>query len=60
MDENDRIKILPDDDSLVVKYEDMKKDCPKCGAIYYKHTYCPSCGAYFCNDCGHIIREGKK
>ena len=38
----------------------MEKDCPKCGAIHYKHTWCPSCGTYFCADCGHIIKEGKK
>lgn len=61
MNENNRIKILLNDDPLVVKYEDVKeKDCPNCGAIHYKHTFCPSCGTYFCDDCGYILMERKK
>lgn len=34
-----------------------KEDCPECGAKNYKHTYCPSCAAYFCEDCGHIWKD---
>ena len=62
MDKDYRTKIFPDNDHFIRMYEDMKKkmDCSKCGAIYHKRTYCPSCGAYFCDDCGYIIEEGKK
>lgn len=48
------------DEDIEKFVEDMKKDCPECGAIHYKHTWCPSCGAYFCDDCGCIIKKGKK
>ena len=48
------------DEDMKSFMESMKKDCPECGSIHYKHTWCPCCGAYFCDDCGHIIKEGKK
>lgn len=62
MDKDYRTKIFPDNDHFIRMYEDMKKkmDCPKCGAIYHKRTSCPSCGCIFCDDCGHIFKEGEE
>lgn len=66
---NGRAKVLPDNDPPVVAAEGQKDRfkndmfgekiiCPKCKSRHYKHIWCPSCGVYFCEDCGHILEKG--